>query len=114
MEIIRDPAVIKSYMKRIEEKKLAYYMDHPDELLPSGDAEEDEIKMAACVFGFSQTRTCVGLTKDRLRATVDKFKKNQLRRLARKQSIKGILPSYEPDDEAGVSLLPRLSLRGSL
>ena len=44
---MRDPAVIKAYMKKIEENKLAYYMDHPDELQPSGDTEEDEIKKAA-------------------------------------------------------------------
>ena len=47
VEIVRDPAVIRSYMKRIEEQKLAYYMKNPDLLAPSGDAEEDEIKKAA-------------------------------------------------------------------
>ena len=32
--------MIRSYMRRIEEQKLQYYMDHPDELTPSGDTED--------------------------------------------------------------------------
>ncbi|WVQ71168.1 hypothetical protein IAR50_000693 [Cryptococcus sp. DSM 104548] len=66
-DIIRDPGVIASYMKRVEEKKIDYYMNHPDELEPTGDAEEDAIRKIA------------------LQMLLDKNKLNQQRRLMRKK-----------------------------
>lgn len=50
VEIVRDPAVIASYLRRVEEKKIEYYMEHPDELAPTGDDTEDELRKAAYVF----------------------------------------------------------------
>ena len=47
VEIVRDPAVIQSYLRRTEEKKLEHYMQQAEELQPSGNAEEDELKKAA-------------------------------------------------------------------
>lgn len=50
VEIVRDPAVIGSYLRRVEEKKIEYYMEHPDELAPTGDDTEDELRKAAYVL----------------------------------------------------------------
>lgn len=50
IEIVRDPAVIASYLRRVEEKKIEYYMEHPDELAPTGDDTEDELRKVAYVF----------------------------------------------------------------
>ena len=44
---MRDPAVIQSYLKRVEERKVLEYMKHPELLAPSGDPEEDELKRLA-------------------------------------------------------------------
>ncbi|OWZ55034.1 transcription initiation factor TFIID subunit 1 [Cryptococcus neoformans c45] len=67
VEIVRDPAVIASYLRRVEEKKIEYYMEHPDELAPTGDDTEDELRKAA------------------LRLMLEKNKLNQQRRLMRKK-----------------------------
>ncbi len=47
VEVYRDPAVIASYLRRIEEKKLDYYAQHPELLAPTGNAEEDAVKAVA-------------------------------------------------------------------
>ena len=50
IEIVRDQAVVKQYLRRKEEQKLQHYMNNPDLLVEkSGDAEENEIIKAACV-----------------------------------------------------------------
>jgi hypothetical protein len=46
-EIVRDPAVIQSYLKRVEERKILDFMRNPEMLKPSGNAEEDELKRIA-------------------------------------------------------------------
>ncbi|KAK4687485.1 hypothetical protein P7C73_g2628, partial [Tremellales sp. Uapishka_1] len=65
-DIVRDQAVIASYLRRVEERKLDYYLQHPELLQPTGDAEEDAVKMTA------------------LKMELDKTMKNRQRRLARK------------------------------
>ena len=46
-EIVRDPAVIQSYLKRVEERKILDFMRNPEMLKPSGNPEEDELKRIA-------------------------------------------------------------------
>lgn len=46
-EIVRDPAVIQSYLKRVEERKIMDFMKNPELLKPSGNPEEDELKRIA-------------------------------------------------------------------
>ncbi|WVN85623.1 uncharacterized protein L203_100772 [Cryptococcus depauperatus CBS 7841] len=67
VEIVRDQGVIAAYLKRIEEKKIEYYIEHPEELAPTGDNTEDELRKAA------------------LRQLLEKNKLNQQRRLMRKK-----------------------------
>lgn len=75
VEIVRDPAVIQSYLRRVEERKLAQFTEELDHLKPSGDIEEDELKIQA------------------LRQEVIRLKKNQQRRQQRKKYAgKGELP----------------------
>lgn len=75
VEIIRDPAVIQSYLRRVEERKLAQYTDELDHLKPTGNMDEDELKIQA------------------LRQEVLRLKKNQQRRQQRKKYAgKGELP----------------------
>lgn len=47
VEIVRDPAVIQSYMKRVEEKTILEFMKNPESLQPTGDPEKDELKRIA-------------------------------------------------------------------
>lgn len=75
VEIVRDPQVITSYLRRVEERKLAQYTDELDNLKPTGNMEEDELKIQA------------------LRQEVIRLKKNQQRRQQRKKYAgKGELP----------------------
>jgi transcription initiation factor TFIID subunit 1 len=75
VEIVRDQAVIQSYLRRVEERKLAQYTDELEHLAPTGNAEEDELKIQA------------------IRAEVMRLKKNQVRRQQRKKyQGKGELP----------------------
>ncbi|WVR05721.1 hypothetical protein IAU60_002745 [Kwoniella sp. DSM 27419] len=67
VEVVRDPAVIASYLRRLEDKKLEYYMENHDTLAPTGNAEEDEIRKAA------------------LRKSIEKYKLNQQRRMMRRK-----------------------------
>ena len=49
-QIVRDPAVVNQYLKRVEEKKLEYYINNPmllEEMQSTGNAEEDEIRREA-------------------------------------------------------------------
>lgn len=46
-EIVRDPAVIQSYMKRVEAKKIDEYMKNPESLRPTGDPVEDAMQKQA-------------------------------------------------------------------
>lgn len=51
-QIVRDPAVVNQYLKRVEEKKLEYYINNPmllEEMQSTGNAEEDEIRREAYV-----------------------------------------------------------------
>ncbi len=87
IDIVRDPAVIQSYLRRVEEKKLESYMLQAEVLQPTGNPEEDELKKAAYVWISLIERiietdpTCPG----RLRQKIDMYKKNQVRRIARKK-----------------------------
>ncbi|WWD18061.1 hypothetical protein CI109_102508 [Kwoniella shandongensis] len=83
VEIVRDPAVIQSYLRRLEDKKLEYYMENSDQLAPTGNDQEDEIRKAA------------------LRKKLEKYKLNQQRRLMRKKYQSKTL---EPTDMEGVDL----------
>lgn len=75
VEIVRDQAVIQSYLRRVEERKLAQYTDELDHLAPTGNEDEDDLKMQA------------------LRQEVLRLKKNQQRRQQRKKyQGKGELP----------------------
>ncbi|BEJ18121.1 hypothetical protein CspHIS471_0703980 [Cutaneotrichosporon sp. HIS471] len=75
VEIVRDQAVIQSYLRRVEERKLAQYTDELEHLAPTGNIEEDELKIQA------------------IRAEVQRLKKNQVRRQQRKKyQGKGELP----------------------
>jgi len=75
VEIVRDPAVIQSYLRRVEERKLAQFTEELDHLKPTGNAEEDDLKIQA------------------LRQEVLRLKKNQQRRQQRKKYAgKGELP----------------------
>lgn len=47
--IVRDPAVIKAYMRKVEEQKLEYYMNHPEAIKRTGNAEEDALQQVAYV-----------------------------------------------------------------
>ncbi|WWC66567.1 uncharacterized protein I206_100470 [Kwoniella pini CBS 10737] len=67
VEIVRDPAVIASYLRRLEDKKLEYYMDNYDKLGPTGNTEDDEIRKAA------------------LRKKIEQYKLNQQRRMMRRK-----------------------------
>lgn len=49
IEIVRDPAVIQSYLRQVEEHKLQEYMEQAENLQPTGNLEEDELKKAAYV-----------------------------------------------------------------
>ncbi|WOO83710.1 Putative transcription initiation factor TFIID subunit [Vanrija pseudolonga] len=75
VEIVRDPAVIQSYLRRVEERKLAQFTEELENLKPTGNMDEDELKIQA------------------LRAEVIRLKKNQQRRQQRKKyNGKGELP----------------------
>lgn len=75
VEIVRDEAVIQSYLRRVEERKLAQYTDELEHLAPTGNVDEDELKIQA------------------IRAEVMRLKKNQVRRQQRKKyQGKGELP----------------------
>jgi transcription initiation factor TFIID subunit 1 len=67
VEIVRDRAVIQSYLRRVEERKLAKYTDELDHLKPTGNVEEDDLKIQA------------------LRQEVERLKNNQQRRQQRKR-----------------------------
>ncbi|WWC58417.1 uncharacterized protein I303_100957 [Kwoniella dejecticola CBS 10117] len=67
VEIVRDPAVIASYLRRLEDKKLEFYMDNYDQLAPTGNTEDDEIRKAA------------------LRKKIEQYKLNQQRRMMRRK-----------------------------
>ncbi|ORY20963.1 hypothetical protein BCR39DRAFT_554452 [Naematelia encephala] len=47
VEIVRDSAVIASYQRRLEERKLEMYAKNPELLKPTGDKEEDEYRRIA-------------------------------------------------------------------
>ncbi|KAK8865758.1 hypothetical protein IAR55_000905 [Kwoniella newhampshirensis] len=83
IEIVRDPAVIQSYLRRLEDKKLEFYMENSDQLAPTGNDQEDEIRKAA------------------LRKKLEKYKLNQQRRLMRKKYQSKTL---DPIDMEGVDL----------
>ncbi|WWC86076.1 uncharacterized protein L201_000947 [Kwoniella dendrophila CBS 6074] len=83
VEIVRDPAVIQSYLRRLEDKKLEYYMENYDQLAPTGNEEDDEIRKAA------------------LRKKIEQYKLNQQRRLMRKKYASKTL---DPADVDGIDL----------
>ncbi|WWC99494.1 hypothetical protein V866_006397 [Kwoniella sp. B9012] len=83
IEVVREPAVIQAYLRRIEDKKLEYYMDNYDQLAPTGNEEDDEIMKAA------------------LRKKIEQIKLNQQRRLMRKKYASRTL---DPTDVDGVDL----------
>jgi transcription initiation factor TFIID subunit 1 len=66
-EIVRDPAVIASYRRRIEERKIEHFKLNPELLQPTGNPEEDELRRVALLQELESVR------------------KNQARRLARKK-----------------------------
>jgi transcription initiation factor TFIID subunit 1 len=75
VEIIRDTAVIQSYLRHVEERKLAQYMDELENLKPTGNTEVDALQMQA------------------LKTEMMRLKKNQQRRQQRKKYAgKGELP----------------------
>ncbi|RXK42077.1 transcription initiation factor TFIID subunit 1 [Tremella mesenterica] len=80
-EIVRDPAVIQAYLRRVEDKKLDDYQRQAEQLRPSGDAAEDELKKAAMM------------------REIERLKKNQQRRMARKKYSARELEPVEGDVE---------------
>ena len=46
-EIVRDPQVIQSYLRRIEDRKLSEYQRRAENLRSTGDAAEDELRRTA-------------------------------------------------------------------
>jgi uridine kinase len=47
VEIIRDPQVIASYRRRVEDRKIEEFRNQADVLVPTGNQEEDELRKAA-------------------------------------------------------------------
>lgn len=47
VEIIRDPQVIASYRRRVEDRKIEEFRNQADVLAPTGNQEEDELRKAA-------------------------------------------------------------------
>ncbi len=47
IEVVRDPVVIQSYLRRVEERKMQDYQQQAEQLQPTGNAEEDDLKKAA-------------------------------------------------------------------
>lgn len=96
-EIVRDPSVIKAYVHQrsvIDEENL-----QADELLPSDDEGKNERRRKRSVVSFLAlpvfassllTRPC--FWKFRLKEQLEKLKRNQERRLARKNQKLGIAP----------------------
>ncbi|WVQ97109.1 hypothetical protein IAU59_004219 [Kwoniella sp. CBS 9459] len=80
VEIVRDPAVIAAYLRRLEDKKLEYYMENYDQIAPTGNQEEDEIRKAA------------------LRKQLEKYKLNQQRRMMRKKYASRTLDAGDGGD----------------
>ncbi|KAL7423762.1 hypothetical protein Q5752_001346 [Cryptotrichosporon argae] len=75
VEIIRDQAVIQSYLRRVEDRKLAQFTEQLEHIKPTGNMEEDDLKRQA------------------LAREINRLKKNQHRRQQRKKYMaKGELP----------------------
>ncbi|WRT63957.1 uncharacterized protein IL334_000884 [Kwoniella shivajii] len=83
VEIVRDPAVISAYLRKLEDKKLEFYMENVDQLEATGNEEDDEIRKAA------------------LRKKIEQYKLNQQRRLMRKKYASRTL---DPDNVDGVDM----------
>jgi len=69
VDIIRDPAVIQSYLRHIEDRKIDAYVKSAEDLQPTGDPEEDRLRAEAIERRMSQ------------------MQKNQQRRVQRKRYL---------------------------
>ena len=98
-EIVRDPAVIQSYLKRVEERKVLEYMKRPELLAPSGNPEEAYMNRDAYVHLSETGSDCpekpVADTAYSLMKAFEKIKKNQERRLARKKYEARSRPDFD-------------------
>lgn len=47
VEIVRDPQVIASYRRRVEDRKIEEFRTQAEMLAPTGNHEEDELRRAA-------------------------------------------------------------------
>lgn len=47
VEIVRDPQIILSYRRRVEDHKIEEFRNQADNLVPTGNQAEDELKKAA-------------------------------------------------------------------
>lgn len=72
-EIVRDPAVIASYRRRVEDRKIEAYKSQVDMLAPTGNLEEDELRRAALLQELENTRKNQARRKAR-----DKYKRRVL------------------------------------